>query len=248
MQSALRNGTHVAIIMDGNRRWAAGRGLSHVEGHEAGAEALRHIVQAAPGHGIATLTVYAFASENWRRPGEESAAMMRLFSRYLDSETEALVRDGIRLSVIGRRDRLGQALIAEVERSESATEWGDAMHLRLAVDYSARAAIVDAARRTGPGVSAEEFASQLSGECGDVDFLIRTANDHRLSDFLLWECAYAELYFTPCLWPDFGEKELASALQDFRTRKRAAAHALDGKMPHDPPVNAPALARFAVVS
>lgn len=225
MQSTLENKIHLAIIMDGNRRWAAGRGLSHIQGHEAGAEALRRIVEVAPSHGIATLTVYAFASENWRRPGDETAAMMALFHRYLDNETEALVRDGVRLSVIGRRDRLDPALVAEIERSEAATEWGDAMHLRLAVDYSARSAILDAARRTAADVSVDEFSASLAGEHGEVDFLIRTANDHRLSDFLLWECAYAELCFTPCLWPDFGERELILALQDFHGRKRAAGAA-----------------------
>jgi len=226
MQSTWDNRIHLAIIMDGNRRWATARGVGHVEGHDAGAEALRRIVESAPAHGIATLTVYAFASENWRRPGDETAAMMALFHRYLDSETEALVRDGIRLSVIGRRDRLGDALVAEVERSEAATQWGDALHLRLAVDYSSRAAILDAARRMDANATVDDFAASLRGECGDVDFLIRTANDHRLSDFLLWECAYAELYFTPCLWPDFGERELAAALRDFRSRKRTGgAHA-----------------------
>lgn len=222
MQSALKHRIHLAIIMDGNRRWAAGRGLGHGQGHEAGAEALRRIVQVAPAYDIATLTVYAFASENWRRPAEETAAMMALFRRYLDSETEALVRDGVRLSVIGRRDRLGDQLVGEIERSEAATEWGDSMHLRLAVDYSARAALLEAARKTGRNTSLEEFAAGLTGESGDVDFLIRTGNDHRLSDFLLWECAYAELYFTPCLWPDFGEKDLAEALDDFHRRTRAA--------------------------
>jgi undecaprenyl diphosphate synthase len=222
MQSTFDNKIHLAIIMDGNRRWAAARGLSHAEGHDAGAQALRRIVEAAPALGIAALTVYAFAAENWRRHKEETAAMMALFSRYLDNETEALVRDGVRLSVIGRRDRLGDALVSEIERSEAATEWGDAMHLRLAVDYSARAAILEAARRAGPDASNESFGASLTGECGDVDFLVRTGNDHRLSDFLLWECAYAELHFTPCLWPDFGEKELVAALKNFHGRKRAA--------------------------
>jgi undecaprenyl diphosphate synthase len=225
MQSTLDQHIHLAIIMDGNRRWAANRGLGHLQGHEAGAEALRRIVEAAPNLGIGTLTVYAFASENWRRPREETQAMMALFRRYLDSETESLVRDGIRLSVIGRRDRLDPALVTEIERSEAATEWGDAMHLRLAVDYSARAAILEAARRMDANASPEDFTASLTGEGGDVDFLIRTANDHRLSDFLLWECAYAELLFTPCLWPDFGEKELAAALRDFQGRKRAAGAA-----------------------
>ena len=222
MQSTLNTKIHLAIIMDGNRRWAAARGLGHVEGHDAGAEALRRIVEAAPAHGIATLTVYAFAAENWRRPKAETDAMMALFSRYLDSETEALVRDGIRLSVIGRRDRMSASLVAEIERSEAATQWGDAMHLRLAVDYSARAAILETARLLGPNAGSETFGASLSGNSGDVDFLVRTGNDHRLSDFLLWECAYAELCFTPCLWPDFGEKELAAALKDFHGRDRAA--------------------------
>jgi undecaprenyl diphosphate synthase len=222
MQSTLSNKIHLAIIMDGNRRWASAHDLGHADGHDAGAEALRRIVEVAPHHGIATLTVYAFASQNWRRPADETAAMMDLFSRYLDSETEALVRDGIRLSVIGRRDRMDASLVAEIERSEAATEWGDALHLRLAVDYSARAAILDTARRTPATATLDEFAANLAGGCSNVDFLIRTGNDQRLSDFLLWECAYAELYFTPCLWPDFGEKELAAALQDFRSRQRAA--------------------------
>lgn len=222
MQSNLNRKMHAAIIMDGNRRWAAARGQSHAQGHAAGAEALRRIVEAAPQQGIATLTVFAFASENWRRPPQETRDLMALFHRYLDQETESLVRDGVRLSVIGRRDRLGEDLVAEVERTEAATAWGDALHLRLAVDYSARAAILEAARRGGPDASPEEFSASLTGESGDVDLLIRTANDQRLSDFLLWECAFAELYFTPCLWPDFDAPDLAVALAEFRRRKRAA--------------------------
>lgn len=222
MQSNLNRQLHVAIIMDGNRRWAAGRGLGHAQGHAAGAEALRRIVEAAPLHGIATLTVFAFASENWRRPVAETADLMALFHRYLDQETETLVRDGVRLSVIGRRDRLGEDLVAEIERAEAATEWGDALHLRLAVDYSGREAILEAARRMGGGTTQEEFCAGFLGESGEVDLLIRTANDQRLSDFLLWECAFAELYFTPCLWPDFDAPDLAVALAEFRRRKRAA--------------------------
>ena len=222
MQSNLNRQLHIAIIMDGNRRWAASRGQGHAQGHAAGAEALRRIVEAAPSQGIATLTVFAFASENWRRSGAETADLMALFHRYLDRETETLVRDGVRLSVIGRRDRLGGSLIAEVERAEAATQWGDALHLRLAVDYSAREAIVETARRMGANASQEDFCASLAGESGNVDLLIRTANDQRLSDFLLWECAFAELYFTPCLWPDFDAPDLAAALAEFHRRKRAA--------------------------
>lgn len=223
MQSNLKRKLHAAIIMDGNRRWADRGGLGHAQGHAAGAEALRRIVEAAPAQGIATLTVFAFASENWRRSPAETGDLMALFHRYLDQETETLVRDGVRLSVIGRRDRLGDELAGEVERAEAATEWGDALHLRLAVDYSGRDAILEVARRLGAGATQDTFCAEMTGECGDVDLLIRTAGDQRLSDFLLWECAFAELYFTPCLWPDFDAPDLAMALAEFRRRKRAAA-------------------------
>jgi undecaprenyl diphosphate synthase len=223
MQSACdgkRNADHVAIIMDGNGRWAAAQNLLRTAGHRAGIDALRRIVRAAPEHRIRTLTVYAFSADNWQRPVNEVTALMRLFGEFLDAETEDLVRDGVRLSIIGRRDRLAPALVAEIERSEQATQFGDALHLRVAVDYSARAAILRAARRLGPDASEENLSAELTGEDGDVDLLIRTAGERRLSDFLLWECAYAEFVFTPRLWPDFAEADLADALADFRSRTR----------------------------
>jgi undecaprenyl diphosphate synthase len=224
MPSALDCKLHVAIIMDGNGRWATQRGLPRLKGHQAGIEALRRVVRAAPNQGIATLTCYAFSADNWRRPQAEVTALMALLRDYLDSETEDLVRDDVRLSVIGRRDRLPEGLSGEIERAEAATAWGSAMHLRIAVDYSARDAILRAvgAAASLPELTRDKFAALITGEAGtrDVDLLIRTSGEQRLSDFLLWESAYAELHFTQRLWPDFDKADLAEALTAFRGRDR----------------------------
>ena len=213
---------HAAIIMDGNGRWARAQGLPRAAGHRAGIDALRRVVRAAPDQGVHTLTVYAFASANWRRPAAEVAALMRLFGQYLDAETEDLVRDGVRLSILGRRDRLASDLVAEIERSEAATQFGDALHLRVAIDYSARDAIFAAARAIAqmPSPTQDDLGRRIAGDAGDVDLLIRTSGEQRLSDFLLWECANAELIFTPTPWPDFGAADLAQALAAFRARNR----------------------------
>jgi len=215
---------HVACIMDGNGRWAAARGCSRLMGHRAGVEALRKIVVAAPDVGISVLTVYAFSSDNWRRPTTEVEDLIGLFREYLDTETEKLVRDGIRLTIFGRRDRLPRDVVAEIERSEAATQWGDALHLRIAMDYSSRDAIVAAVRSAAenPNVTKESFGELLSGgeALANVDLLIRTSGEQRLSDFLLWECAYAELHFSERLWPDFTDADLAGALTEFRRRER----------------------------
>jgi len=211
---------HVAIIMDGNGRWARAQNLPRAAGHRAGIDTLRQIVRAAPDLGIQTLSVYAFSADNWQRPAAEVAALMRLFSEYLDTETEDLVRDGVRLSIIGRRDRLAPGLVAEIERSEAATQFGDALHLRVAIDYSARQAILAAARTLAPDAAETDLIQQLAGEAGAVDLLIRTSGEQRLSDFMLWECAYAELYFAQKHWPDFTEGDLAEALGAFRARSR----------------------------
>jgi len=193
---------HVAIVMDGNGRWAGRRGRPRVAGHRAGAEAVRRTVEAAPDAGIAALTLYAFSADNWKRPPGEVAALMRLLARYLRTETPRLMRNGVRLELIGRRDRLPAPLMAAIDAAERATAGGVRLHLRLAVDYSSRWAI-DA------GVILP-----------DVDLLIRTGGEQRLSDFLLWECAYAELYFTETMWPDFGAAQLAAAIAEFHTRQR----------------------------
>jgi undecaprenyl diphosphate synthase len=236
MPSSRGHKLHVGIIMDGNGRWARRRGLSRSEGHEAGIEALRRTVRAAPDMNIGTLTVHAFSSDNWKRPQAETAELMAMFARYLDAETEDLVRDGVRLSVIGRRDRLPDGLAAEIERSEAATEWGDALHLRVAIDYSARDAILSAAQEAAqiPELTRETFASLLSHSGPDVDLLIRTSGEQRLSDFLLWECAYAEFFFTQQLWPDFDASDLAEAIEAYHRRERRfgalpASAALNGQ-------------------
>jgi undecaprenyl diphosphate synthase len=215
---------HVGIIMDGNGRWATRRNLSRLRGHEAGVEAIRRVMEAAPRQGIATLTLYAFSSDNWRRPKAEVAALMALLRLYLADETASLVRNGVRLTVIGRRDRLPEGLAAAIGRAEAATAGGTALHLRIAIDYSARDAILRAAAQlAGTGdLTRESFARLVTGEPAlrDVDLIIRTSGEKRLSDFLLWESAYAELHFTERMWPDFGAEDLAEALRSFHRRER----------------------------
>jgi undecaprenyl diphosphate synthase len=220
--------THVAIIMDGNGRWATGRNRPREFGHRRGAESVRHVVETAPDLGIDTLTLYAFSSDNWHRPSTEVSVLMKLFHRYLKSETAELVRNGVRLRVVGRRDRLEPRLVHAIARAEEATAAGTRLLLRLAVDYSARDLIVEAVRRASvtPDLQQEELAGLLGqamhggGPAPDVDLLIRTGGEQRLSDFLLWECAYAELYFTPVMWPDFGGAHLTEAMTEFRSRDR----------------------------
>ncbi|HEX3994083.1 MAG TPA: di-trans,poly-cis-decaprenylcistransferase [Acetobacteraceae bacterium] len=215
---------HVGIIMDGNGRWATRRGLSRLRGHEAGVKAIRRIVQAAPGLGVGTLTLYAFSSDNWRRPPTEVSALMGLLQFYLANEVSILIRNGVRLSLIGRRDRLPDGIPAAMARAEAATAGGTALHLRIAVDYSARVAILHAAAQAaGAGeLTRESFSRLVTGEAGlrDVDLIIRTSGEQRLSDFLLWESAYAELHFTDRMWPDFDADDLAAALASFRSRER----------------------------
>jgi undecaprenyl diphosphate synthase len=215
---------HVGIIMDGNGRWATRRGLSRLRGHEAGVEAIRRVVEAAPEQGVGTLTLYAFSSDNWRRPRAEVTALMGLLRFYLANEIEALVRNGVRLTVIGRRDRLPDGIANAIARAEAATGNGDTLHLRIAIDYSARDAILNAAARAaGIGnLTREIFSELVTGEANlrDVDLIIRTSGEKRLSDFLLWEGAYAELHFTERMWPEFEAHDLAEALSSFHRRER----------------------------
>jgi undecaprenyl diphosphate synthase len=232
MQSTLHisradRGLHAALIMDGNGRWASLRGLPRVAGHREGAQAVRRVVEAAPGLGIGTLTLYAFSSDNWGRPPREVSALMRLFRAYLASETARCVENGVRLRVIGRRDRLGGALLRQIQAAEAATAGGGRLHLRIAIDYSARDALLRAAAlAAGEEVDRDAFAALLGRALGgddpapDVDLLIRTGGEQRLSDFLLWESAYAELYFTPRMWPDFGAAALGEAVDWFHGRDR----------------------------
>lgn len=208
---------HAAIIMDGNGRWANRRGLPRAAGHRAGAAAVRRTIEAAPGLGISTLTLYAFSEDNWTRPPREVSALMRLLGRYLTQETNRCIANGVRLQAIGRRDRLPAPLVALLEETERKTAGGTRLHLRLALDYSSRHCIVEAVRRARRDLT-EEDLSALIGP--DVDLLIRTSGEQRLSDFLLWECAYAELVFTARLWPDFTAQDLAQAVAEFHSRER----------------------------
>ena len=214
-------GLHVAIIMDGNGRWAQTRGMPRVAGHRAGADAVRRVVESAPALGIGALTLYSFSSDNWSRPPAEVKALMGLFQAYLRLETGRCVAEGVRIRMIGRRDRLAPALQRAVAETEAVTRQGSKLEVRIAIDYSSRDAILRAAsklrKRDMP--SREAFARML-GDAPDVDLLIRTGGEQRLSDFLLWECAYAELLFTQRMWPDFGRPDLEAALADFCSRER----------------------------
>ena len=224
LSSNLQSKLHVGIIMDGNGRWATRRRLSRLRGHEAGVEAIRRVVEAAPQHGVGTLTLYAFSSDNWRRPKAEVTALMAVLRFYLANEVESLVRNGVRLAVIGRRDRLPDGIATAIARAEAATAQGDVLHLRIAVDYSAREAILNAAARAASmgHLTRELFSDLVTGEAGlrDVDLVIRTSGEKRLSDFLLWESAYAELHFTERMWPDFAAEDLKEALASFHRRQR----------------------------
>jgi undecaprenyl diphosphate synthase len=219
---------HVAIIMDGNGRWATQRGLPRTAGHVEGAKAVRTAVEVAARSGVDTLTVYAFSAANWARPTTEVSALMRLFGQYLFTETRRCVEQSIRINIIGRRDRLSESLLRSIEQSERLSAGGERMHLRIAVDYSSQHSILEAARRAArePDLDAEGFKRLLHEvdnsalPASEVDLLIRTGSEQRLSDFLLWECAYAELHFADCLWPEFDETRFRRALADFAGRQR----------------------------
>jgi undecaprenyl diphosphate synthase len=218
-------GIHVAIIMDGNGRWAVQRGRPRTAGHVAGVEAVRRTVEAARDLGVGTLTLFAFSSDNWKRPDMEVRALMRLFRSYLTAESGKCAENGVRISVIGRRDRLSPGLVRVIEEAEARTAASDRFLLRIAVDYSARDAILRAAARLRGEPSREAFARLLADPhdgrpAPDVDLLIRTGGEKRLSDFLLWECAYAELVFTDRMWPDFSGVDLAEAVREFSRRER----------------------------
>ena len=218
---------HTAIILDGNGRWASSRGLPRLAGHRAGATAVRRTVEAACEIGLPVLTLYAFSSDNWRRPATEVFGLFGLLREYLESETRRLRKHGVRLNVIGRRDRLDPAIVEAIEAAERATAAGRRLDLRLAIDYSARDAI-----------RAVHSAGEALLDFGpDVDLLIRTGGEQRLSDFLLWECAYAELFFVGTPWPEFTAGELAAVVSAFHRRERRFGGL--GEIQTEPPVFAP---------
>ena len=216
MQSTLLVPSHVAVVMDGNGRWAEARRRPRSAGHVAGARVLRDVVEHCAVSGVQQLTLYAFSSDNWNRPRAEVQALLALFTSHFRSEADTLARNDIRMSVIGRRNRLPASLLAAINTAESRTSAGRRMHLRLAIDYSSRAAIMRAhpsALFATPPVDAGDILPP-------VDLMIRTGGEHRLSDFLLWECAYAELLFLDLLWPDVTTAVMDDAFRQFAARDR----------------------------
>lgn len=205
---------HVAIIMDGNGRWASRRGWPRLAGHKQGSETVRRIIRHSPAVGITTLTLYAFSSDNWKRPMDEVMGLMSLLEIFLKREVAECLQNGVRLSFIGRRDRLPARLLPLLESAEGQTQACSRLHVRIALDYSSRDMLMAAFAQ---GLSRQEISAQLGP---DVDLLIRTGGEKRLSDFLLWECAYAEFHFTPVSWPEFAERDLEGAVEDFRSRER----------------------------
>jgi undecaprenyl diphosphate synthase len=246
-------GLHVAIIMDGNGRWATRRGLPRVAGHRAGVAVVRRVVERALDLGVRCLTLYAFSSDNWRRPAPEVQGIFWLLRAFLRLETERLRQRGVRLQIIGRRDRLAKSVLREIDNAECATLTGHRLHVRVAIDYSSRDAIARAAasasaaisnvRAVSPDLLAPMMMQSMNTQSADVDLLIRTGGEKRLSDFLLWESAYAELFFTDCMWPDFGEADLEAALEEFRRRERR----FGGVVPVEPSAAATE-SRFAAAS
>lgn len=232
---------HLAILMDGNGRWAESRGLPRSAGHRAGVEAVRRVVRSAPAFGIDILTLFAFSTHNWQRCPEEIGSLFGLLEKFFYAEALRADQHDVRISAIGRRDRLPSALISAIEAAESATAENRGLDLRIAVDYSAREAMLRAAcwMVSSTEVTPREFSRRLGQvthapeESADVDLLIRTGGEQRLSDFLLWECAYAELHFTECMWPDFSAGDLELAMRDFRARDRRF-----GRVPVAPAANA----------
>ncbi|OGU01266.1 MAG: di-trans,poly-cis-decaprenylcistransferase [Gemmatimonadetes bacterium RBG_16_66_8] len=224
------SGLHVAIIMDGNGRWARRRGSPRWRGHLAGVESVRDVVRGAPDLGVTTLTLYAFSADNWKRPPGEVGRLFWLLREYCQREQEELRDNGVRVTAIGRRDRIPRSALAALERAEAYTADGTRLHLRLAIDYSARWAISEAARElarrvdrgslTPEEISPDALQAQIPRLVPEPDVLIRTAGEQRLSDFLLWELAYTELVFTGVLWPDFRREHVAQAIAEFQRRER----------------------------
>ena len=223
--------SHVAIIMDGNGRWAKARGMPRSLGHKAGVDALKRVTEAAPNLGVERLTVFGFSTENWRRPAGEVSELMRLMKTYVRSDLDRLRREGIRVHILGRRTGLPADILETIEHAESSTAHNERFHLQVAFNYGGQADILDAARafaeavRTGQArpedLNEDMFQAYLSTAGGPPpDLIIRTSGEQRLSNFLLWEAAYAEFVFQDVLWPDYGAEALKAAIEEFRTRER----------------------------
>jgi len=230
-QKVARIPEHIAIIMDGNGRWATQRGLPRVEGHKEGARAVRRVVEACARQGVKILTLFAFSRDNWRRPEEEIGALFSLLHQYLHSELPTLMKEKIRFRMIGDRSLLPRQILKDLQKVEKATQNNSRMLLNVAINYSGREEIVRAVQRLCEKVeqgklhastlSQEDFRKELyTNGLPDPDLLIRTSNEYRLSDFLLWQVAYSELFFTPTLWPDFTEEDLNQAIAEYQKRER----------------------------
>ncbi|MBM3478861.1 MAG: isoprenyl transferase [Alphaproteobacteria bacterium] len=222
---------HVAIIMDGNGRWAKARGLPRVAGHRRGVDAVRAAIEGAGDHGVRYLTLFGFSSENWRRPADEVSDLMGLLRHYLRSELAELHANGVRFRVVGERARLPQDVVALIGSAEETTRANERLHLTVALSYGGRADILAAARRLAADVAAGRIAADAIGEAEfsarlwtagipDPDLLIRTSGERRISNFLLWQSAYTEFLFLDTLWPDFGKRDFAAAIADFQRRER----------------------------
>jgi len=218
---------HLGIIMDGNGRWARQRGLPRLAGHRAGTENIRRVLTACVEYGIQVLTIYAFSTENWKRPEQEVKGLMSIFARVIDRELEELHREGVQLRHVGRLEGISDSLAAKVHHAIELTKNNDRIILNVAFNYGGRAEIVDAVRRIiHDGIPAEEVTEELIGcylyttDCPDPDLIIRTSGEFRTSNFLLWQAAYAEYYVTPTYWPDFDKEELYKALLTYGQRNR----------------------------
>jgi undecaprenyl diphosphate synthase len=222
---------HVAIIMDGNGRWAKARGLPRVAGHRRGADAVRRVVRGAGELGIPVLTLFAFSTENWTRPADEVNDLMGLLRHYLRNELEELHKNGARLRVIGNRDGLATDIVRDIDEAQKMTHANTRIDVNICINYGARDEILQATRNLARRVAAGELAADsidearfeqelLTAGVPDPDLLIRTSGEQRISNFLLWQCAYAELVFVDTLWPDFGKEHLEQAIAEFRRRER----------------------------
>ena len=230
-RSCKDGGLHVAIIMDGNGRWAKARGLPRSFGHREGVQALKRTVEAAPDCGIELLTVFGFSTENWRRPAQEVSDLMSLLKTYVRSDLDRMVREGVHLRVLGRREGLDPDILAVIERAERRTAHNSRFRLQVAFNYGARADIIDAARTFAEEVQSgrakpedlteEEFESRLAtGGHAPPDLIVRTSGERRISNFLLWEAAYAEFVFQDIFWPDYGPEALKAAVEEYQRRTR----------------------------
>ncbi|RMH53393.1 MAG: di-trans,poly-cis-decaprenylcistransferase [Alphaproteobacteria bacterium] len=234
-----RRAAHVAIIMDGNGRWATRRGLPRLRGHQAGAETVRRIVECCPDLGVRHLTLFAFSTENWQRPREEVTGLMALFRRYLRRDTAELDRNGVRVRFLGERGRLGPALRGMMDAVERQTAGNATLDLVIAINYGGRDELARAARRLAERVARGEIAPEEVDEAAlaagldtaglpDPDLVIRTSGETRISNFLLWQCAYAEYAFVPQLWPDFTPEDFAAVLAEYASRERRFGRVIAG--------------------